>query len=275
MVSPAAPPARKSRSLRRWLPLATTTVAAFFASGWANGTPAGALTAFVTGSLPGSKGLLSAARQEEDVAAPSVALSATGPVLNEQRRKVLPIGWKRQLMKRMPDSNLNTPTLMRRIVTVLVKNIDEKWRDAPMRTRDIMKEVGLRGRQIKEKEDINKALYMLMAQKVIHKVKQNPIRWEIHEDYRMGGVPRVSWNEKDPWRYTDEIRFKSVKVPRYGPIHGEYRPNKELITKTVDKRKDFKHLPESMPPYKPLFEPKPIKKPKEPKVTEPAAAAEE
>eukprot|EP00929_Paragymnodinium_shiwhaense_P011768 TRINITY_DN117_c0_g2_i1.p2 TRINITY_DN117_c0_g2~~TRINITY_DN117_c0_g2_i1.p2 ORF type:complete len:273 (-),score=67.96 TRINITY_DN117_c0_g2_i1:100-918(-) len=250
---PSSSPPRRGRVVA-----AATAVAALFASSSVVVTPAGLLTSFVSGNLPGHKGLLTAARQDDDTL-PGVAMAATGPVLNEQRRKVLPIGWKRQLMKRMPDSNLNTPTLMRRIVTVLVKNIDEKWRDAPMRTRDIMKEVGLRGRQIKEKEDINKALYMLMAQKVIHKVKQNPIRWEIHEDYRMNGVPRVSWNEKDPWRYTDEIRFKSVKVPRYGPIHGEYRPNKELITQTVDKRKDFKHLPDSMPPYVPLFTPKPIK----------------
>eukprot|EP00929_Paragymnodinium_shiwhaense_P011772 TRINITY_DN117_c0_g3_i1.p1 TRINITY_DN117_c0_g3~~TRINITY_DN117_c0_g3_i1.p1 ORF type:complete len:298 (-),score=57.59 TRINITY_DN117_c0_g3_i1:184-1008(-) len=250
------------RPLRRGqLAAAAAAVAAVVASSSLVVSPAGLLTNFVSGYLPGKQALFSAAPRAEEDAVARVALAATGPTLGEQRRKVLPIGWKRQLMKRMPDSNLNTPTLMRRIVTVLVKNIDEKWRDAPMRTRDIMKEVGLRGRQIKEKEDINKALYMLMAQKVIHKVKQNPIRWEIHEEYRMGGVPRVSWNEKDPWRYTDEIRFKSVKVPRYGPIHGEYRPNKELLTSApADPKAVYKHIPDTMPEYKPLWTASPPKK---------------
>merc|ERR1719217_1982742 len=145
---------------------------------------------------------------------------------------------------------------MQRVVTVLVKNIDEKFRDAPMRTRDLMKEVGLRGKQIKYKSDINKALYLLLQQKVIHKHKQNPIRWEIHEDYRQGGVPRISWNENDPWRYCNEIEFEGrTTIPKHGPTHGQYRPNKELITATVDKKAEFKYLPDKMPEYKPLWEP--------------------
>merc|ERR1711972_1186115 len=125
----------------------------------------------------------------------------------------------------MPDSNPDTEEIMKRITTVLIKNIDERWRDAPMKTLDIMKEIGLRGRQIKEKKHINNALYLLMAQKVIHKVKQNPIRWEIHEEYRRHGVPPISRNTRAPWALTHLLQFEKTKVPKYGPIHGEYRMN--------------------------------------------------
>merc|ERR1712039_1034844 len=110
-------------------------------------------------------------------------------------------------MKRMPDSKLSVPEMMKRITTVLIKNIDERWRDAPMKTLDIMKEIGLRGRQIKVKKYINNALYLLMAQKVIHKVKQNPIRWEIHEEYRKFGVPPISYDRRDPWKLTHLLKF--------------------------------------------------------------------
>merc|ERR1712113_173213 len=82
--------------------------------------------------------------------------------------------------------------MMKRIVTVLIKNIDEKWRDAPMKTLDIIKEIGLQGYQIKKKSYINKALQMLQGQQVIFKAKNNPIRWEIHEKYREHGVPPIS-----------------------------------------------------------------------------------
>merc|ERR1712242_244017 len=129
----------------------------------------------------------------------------------------MPEGMKRQMMKRMPRTTYDTEEMMRRITTVLIKNIDEKWRDAPMKTLDIMKEIGLRGRQIKD------ALYLLMGQKVIHKIKQNPIRWEIHEEYRKNGVPPISQDKRAPWKPTHLLKFDSIKVPKYGPIHGEYR----------------------------------------------------
>merc|ERR1712061_699317 len=108
---------------------------------------------------------------------------------------------------------------------------------APMKTLDIMKEIGLRGRQIKEKKHINNALYLLMAQKVIFKVKQNPIRWEIHERYRKDGVPPVSLDKRDPWALTHLLKFKRTKVPKYGPIHGEYRiPYDEMLRRKRVKR---------------------------------------
>lgn len=214
------------------------------------------MTSFVSSNVAGNSGLLAPVRHDEDVRS-RVAMAARGPNLAADAHRPTPIGWKRRLMRRMPSTHFDTETLMKRIVTVLVKNIDEKWRDAPMRTRDIMKEVGLRGRQIKTKKEINAALYMLLQQKVVHKYKQNPIRWEIHEEYRANGVPRVCWNENDPWRYCNELEFERVKVPKYGPIHGQYRPNKVLTTKAnaIDIDKDFKYLPDTMPEYLPLWTP--------------------
>lgn len=155
-------------------------------------------------------------------------MRSSGNLVPDTVQKPVPKGWKRQLMKRMPDSKLSTEEMMRRITTVLIKNMDEKWRDAPMKTLDIMKEIGCRGRQIKEKKYINDALYMLMGQKVIHKYKQNPIRWEIHEEYRKEGVPPISMDKRAPWKLTHLLKFEKVKVPKYGPIHGEYRKNNKM-----------------------------------------------
>merc|ERR1712007_282290 len=133
----------------------------------------------------------------------------------------------------------------------LIRNIDEKWRDAPMKTWDIMKEIGLRGRQIKEKKHINKALYLLFAQKVIYKVKQNPIRWEIHEEYRKHGLPEISRNKRSPWMLAHLLKFKRTKVPKHGPIHGEYRPNMRLGRAPNDRYAKHKYMPEEMVPYVP------------------------
>jgi len=138
-----------------------------------------------------------------------------------------PHGWKRQLMKRMPHSTYTTEQIMQRVTTILIHNIEEKWRDAPMKTVDLMKEIGLRGRQIKEKKYINAALDLLSAQKVIYKVKQNPIRWEIHEEYRRDGVPRISRDKRDPWKLSHTLKFERTKVPKYGPAHGIYRDTPE------------------------------------------------
>jgi len=187
-------------------------------------------------------------------APPRVTMQASGHLVPSSVAKVLPDNWHRQYMKRMPDSNLDLETMMQRITTVLIKNVDEKWRDAPMRTLDVMKEIGLRGKQIKTKKHINKALYMLFAQKVIYKVKQNPIRWEIHEEYRREGLPRISKNKLKPWKLADELKFKSTKAPKYGPIHGEYRPNIKLGRNPVDKYGEYKYLPDKMVDYVPAWE---------------------
>lgn len=142
-------------------------------------------------------------------------------------QKPMAKGMRRQLLKRMPSSNLDTKTIMQRVVTVLIKNVAETYRDAPMKTLDLMKEIGLKGWQIKEKEVINKALYLLMAQKVVYKLKQNPIRWELHEEYKAKGLPRISYDRRAPWRKVNNIQLESWKVPRYGPIHGRRLPEDE------------------------------------------------
>merc|ERR1719198_1174740 len=149
-----------------------------------------------------------------------VAMRASGQLVADSVGKRLPKGFKRQLMKRMPDSTLTTEQMMQRITTVLIKNMGETWRDAPMKTPDIMKEIGLRGRQIKEKKYINNALYLLMSQKVVHKVKQNPIRWEVHEAFREHSVPPISGDKRRPWKLAHLLKFEKTRVPKYGPIHG-------------------------------------------------------
>jgi len=112
---------------------------------------------------------------------------------------------------------------MQRVTTVLIKNMGEHFRDAPMKTADLMKEIGLRGSQIKVKHYINDALDLLMAQKVVYKVKQNPKRGEIHEEYRKYGVPPICKDSRDPWRLCYLLKFKRTKRPKYGPAQGMYR----------------------------------------------------
>merc|ERR1719480_390014 len=163
-----------------------------------------------------------AGRHSPAASSGSVALRAFGqgkkaaleaPVRRQDMQRQMPEGMKRQMMKRMPRTTYDTEEMMRRITTVLIKNIDEKWRDAPMKTLDIMKEIGLQGYQIKTKKYINKALLMLQGQKVIYKVKNNPIRWEIHEKYRENGVPPISLDRRTPWKLTHLLNFEKTKPP--------------------------------------------------------------
>eukprot|EP00971_Amphidinium_carterae_P024091 475426-Amphidinium_carterae.1 len=70
----------------------------------------------------------------------------------------------------MPTSTYTNEEVMQRIVTVLIHNIDERWRTAPMKTVDIQKEIGLTGNQIKSKQAVMDALMMLERQKVVYKV---------------------------------------------------------------------------------------------------------
>eukprot|EP00434_Breviolum_minutum_P000284 symbB.v1.2.000236.t1/scaffold4.1/size633627/18 len=154
----------------------------------------------------------------------SVTRHASGPVPFDTVQKKHPKGYKKQLYKRMPNSELSNEVIMKRITTVLLKNMQETFRDAPMKTVDLMKEVGLTGNQMKSKRFIIDALQLLQAQKVVYKVKQNPARWEIHEEYRKYGVPPVSFNKRLPWKKTDLLKFKRTKVPKFGPVHGLYRP---------------------------------------------------
>jgi len=199
---------------------AATWLSAPAAPGFAAGNPSA--PSFLAGSRRSLSGGVAWPQPQGEA---RVAMRSSGNLVPDTVQKNTPHGFKRALMKRMPSSKLSTEEMMKRITTVLIKNIDEKWRDAPMKTLEIMKEIGLRGRQIKEKKYINDALYLLMGQKVIYKVKQNPIRWEIHEEYRMDGVPPISPDKRAPWRLTHLLKFEKTKVPKYGPIHGEYRQN--------------------------------------------------
>eukprot|EP00931_Biecheleriopsis_adriatica_P081050 TRINITY_DN543_c0_g1_i1.p1 TRINITY_DN543_c0_g1~~TRINITY_DN543_c0_g1_i1.p1 ORF type:complete len:291 (-),score=58.94 TRINITY_DN543_c0_g1_i1:205-1077(-) len=158
----------------------------------------------------------------------------SGPVPYDTLGKRLPQGLKKVYLKRMPDSNLDTEEMMKRITTVLLKNMEETFRVAPLRTKDLMKEIGLRGNQIKYKRYVTPALQLLQAQKVIYKVKQNPARWEIHEEYRKYGVPPVSKDKREPWKFTHLLQFKRTKAPKFGPTHGMYRPQDRDFLKAKD-----------------------------------------
>merc|ERR1719215_2241648 len=111
----------------------------------------------------------------------------------------------------MPHTEYTIEEIMQRIVTILIKNIDLKYRKAPLTSLELMKECGLRGRQVETKHYFNKAAYTLLGLRVIHKVFQNPIRWEISEEYREFGVPPISKNERDPFRYTHLLKFARTK----------------------------------------------------------------
>eukprot|EP00930_Biecheleria_cincta_P079335 TRINITY_DN6712_c0_g1_i1.p1 TRINITY_DN6712_c0_g1~~TRINITY_DN6712_c0_g1_i1.p1 ORF type:complete len:312 (-),score=53.01 TRINITY_DN6712_c0_g1_i1:110-1045(-) len=175
---------------------------------------------FVTGTWSGQR----------ETSSSAVALKAAGPNIAHTIGRELPKGWQKKLMKRMPTSRLTTEEIMQRIVTVLIHNMNEKFRDAPMKTLDLMKEIGLRGAQIKSKRFINPALDLLMAQKVILKVKQNPKRWEIHEEYRKYGVPPINMDKRNPWKFCYLLKFKRTTVPKYGPTQGMYRvQDKEFL----------------------------------------------
>mmetsp|Transcript_62976 Transcript_62976/g.117107 ORF Transcript_62976/g.117107 Transcript_62976/m.117107 type:complete len:205 (-) Transcript_62976:47-661(-) len=149
--------------------------------------------------------------------APSVAVRARGPLVEEDRVKTTPKGWRKRLFQRMPTSTFTNEEIMQRIVTVLIHNADERWRTAPMKTVDIQKEIGLTGNQIKSKQAVMDALMMLERQKVVYKVKQNPKRWEIHADYMEGGLPRISTDKRDPWKFASKLKFERTTVPKYGP----------------------------------------------------------
>merc|ERR1712032_341055 len=114
-------------------------------------------------------------------------------------------------MRRMPDQWFSYGEMMRRVTTVLIRNNEERFREAPMKTHDLMKEIGLTGHQIKAKRYINQALWMLQAQKVIFKVKQNPIRWELQEEYRKDGLPPISKNPQKPWSMCWLLQFERTQ----------------------------------------------------------------
>eukprot|EP00933_Yihiella_yeosuensis_P029271 TRINITY_DN22946_c0_g1_i1.p1 TRINITY_DN22946_c0_g1~~TRINITY_DN22946_c0_g1_i1.p1 ORF type:complete len:342 (-),score=51.03 TRINITY_DN22946_c0_g1_i1:207-1133(-) len=159
-----------------------------------------------------------------------IPMHASGPVPMDSNLLRTPKGFKIKLMRKMPSTRLRTEEIMQRIVTVLVRNMMERFREAPIKTVDLMKTIGLRGHQIKSRKYITKALNLLMAQKVIYKYKQNPKRWEIHEEYRKYGVPPVSWDRQDPWKYCHLIKFWRTSTPMFGPAHGLYRPqDKEFM----------------------------------------------
>ncbi|CAK0846891.1 unnamed protein product [Prorocentrum cordatum] len=210
---------------RRFRPVARS-VAAAAAAAAALAVLAGAPGAPGLGFVSGGRPELAPTRGGSPTGGEGVALRATGmqptyvpnPTHKETKRNR-----KVKVMARMPCQWFSTAEIMRRIVTVLIHNNEEKFRDAPMRTKDLMKEIGLTGYQMKIKRYVNEALYLLLGQKVIFKAKTSPIRWELHEEYRKDGLPPISKNKRKPWALSWLLQFERTKKPKYGPVHGEYR----------------------------------------------------
>jgi len=140
--------------------------------------------------------------------------------------------YKIKMMRRMPTTKFSTEEMMKRIVAVLLRCMDGSWRESPIATKTLMKEVGLRGEQLKGTSHIRPALRLLQGQKVIAKVNLRPEKWEIHEEYRKWGVPPVSWDHANPWRYNHLLKFKRTKKPKYGPANGLYRPEDREFLKS-------------------------------------------
>jgi len=146
-------------------------------------------------------------------------------------------GLTKKVMKRMPRTEFDEETIMRRIMTVLIKNMGESWRFGPMKTMDIMKEIGLQGSQIKVKTYALRALQSLRGQRMVIQVKGNPKRWELHPEYWEHGVPRVSVDETNPWKHMHLIKFlpyweQKMKSPgglrnKVGPLHGKFHPTQQ------------------------------------------------
>lgn len=223
----ACPLVARSTTSRRWVRglLASSCVAASLVVGqfWSEAFSFGgsAAPSDLVVSRP-AFGLSAGGTQLRDVS--PVALHGTGPNMKYTLQLPTKKGMRRQLLKRMPASNLDTEEMMKRIVTVLIRNVDETYRNAPMKTLELMKEIGLRGWQIKEKCHINRALYLLYGQKIINKLKQNPIRWELHERYKGYGLPPISRNKRAPWRLSWILKFQRVSEPKHGPSHGRQTP---------------------------------------------------
>jgi len=147
-------------------------------------------------------------------------------------RKGITKNFQVRKMRRMPSTSLDTEEIMKRIVAVLLRAMDGQWRESPMLTWTLAKAVGLRGWQLKGKHAIRPALQLLRGQKVIMKANLYPEKWEIHEEYRKWGVPPVSWDHANPWRYNHLLKFKRTKKPKYGPANGLYRPEDREFLKS-------------------------------------------
>merc|ERR1712039_373880 len=114
---------------------------------------------------------------------------------------------RKKMLIRMPHTEYTIEEIMQRIVTILIKNMDLSYRQHPLTSHELMKECGLRGRQMETKHFFNKAVYTLLGLRVVHKVMNSPIRWEISEEYREFGVPPISRNSRDTFRYTHLLKF--------------------------------------------------------------------
>lgn len=209
----ALPMQRPSLGKRALCCLAVTALAGWF-------LPRGFIPSTIISEVAPGATFTGATGAEETRALSPITRCATGPNMPYAIEKKQTKGLQRKLMKRMPDTDYDVEEIMRRVVTILIKNIDERWRDGPMKTLQIAKEIGLRGRQIKVFRFVNDALYLLLAEKKVYKYKQNPIRWCIHEDYMARGLPPISMDWRDPWRMKHLIQLEKTEKPKYGPLHG-------------------------------------------------------
>jgi len=168
---------------------------------------------------------------------PAVAMRAGGPLLAEWQ-PIKPPKLTKSYIDRMPHTEFTIEEIMQRMVTILIKNMDLKWRKFPLRTLDLMKEMGLRGRQMKNRNFFNKAAYTLLGLRVVHRVCGNPIRWEISEEYREFGVPPISQDKRDTFKLAHLLKFARNRPPRYGPLHGLYRAGHPMTVQKFAERRE-------------------------------------
>jgi hypothetical protein len=149
-------------------------------------------------------------------------------------------GWKKRYFRQMPSQGLTIKEMMRRIVTVLIDANEGEYNYGYgcLKNVEIAKEIGLYGHQIEywATNGFSNALYLLYGQKIINKVTTSPIRWEIHEEYRKFGLPPISKDPADRWKLTWLLEFDRTKPYKFGPQHGQYRPDSDshILRDSVD-----------------------------------------
>jgi len=143
-------------------------------------------------------------------------------------------GRKMKTMKRMPDTHYDMAEIQKRVMTCLIKNMGEMWRDGGIPTKALMKEIGLQGHQLKMitggTVEFRKAMQNLQGAQMVILAKQNPKRWELHPEYWKHGVPRISqdWG-RDPWKLSDNIRIPEywARPKKFGPEHGLFMEDQQ------------------------------------------------
>merc|ERR1711964_713215 len=110
------------------------------------------------------------------------------------RRHPSPV-WRKKMMERMPNTDFSVETMCKRIITVLVKGQQGGWMDYPVRTDYLMKAIGLRGIQVKDRRFILRALKFLLRYQIIQRQSFSPKLYGIHPRYEPY-KPRICYDTR-------------------------------------------------------------------------------